>query len=58
VSLLRSLTLYLLELRFKDFPWTVPVSHAVLLMIPGAAVGDVKARGRISATQTAGILAE
>ena len=25
----------------RDFPWTVPVSHAVLLMIPGAAVGAV-----------------
>jgi arylsulfatase A-like enzyme len=25
----------------RDFPWTVPVSHAVLLMIPGVAVGAV-----------------
>src|SRR5207248_592473 len=25
----------------SDFPWTVPVSHAVLLMIPGVAVGAV-----------------
>ena len=25
----------------RDFPWTVPVSHAVLLIIPGVAVGAV-----------------
>ncbi len=25
----------------RDFPWTVPVSHAVLLMIPGVVVGAV-----------------
>src|SRR3954447_13721643 len=25
----------------RDFPWTVPVAHAVLLLIPGAAVAAV-----------------